>query len=652
MQQVVEGKIEQLEKYLQAAETGFSESQHRSVLSIIDMLSRKREGLEYLYNNVEQVLNAGFFNGTNWADPNNLVPSLVKGTLMSGVPLVTFETLSELRMLKIASGEWKLANYDRTEAEDFLKETLVDCLDLVFDGSSEQERNKMSTSEYQRLRLLFEFILEHISLSNIKQNLAQEVAVRAAQRPIQTKDLERILILVKKNLDLSAEDEHDLILLGFIDALFHPSPESKKAGSQENYLSFLESTNLRNWRVEAAAMGEKLKRTGLVSIYTIILLKFLTKKEPALIGEALGLSSHGKADLERHQAFTCEIIDRLIFNENKEVAYGLSKLLNRNLLSRTAVWNALNKLIRIDFHPNIQDLLDSNIIESKELSASAWLCGGAISLLGQPLGVGQGRNPTCQSARGLSMWSRHSPEKLLNMIIAASTADELRFRYEGDLIKSNKINFNKEFDFNLDPVSLVLVPHLDSIYGQMMQRAAVKYPHKDPHASVNPAFYGHWIQTGFTSCYNATLNAIKGFDYFVKLFFAAFHPEFNGGHNLIYPNPLGIFITSAQGEFIGFHAVSLLRVKQDERGVWRAYFFNPNNEGRQDWGQGIRPAVNANGEKHGESSLPFYQFASRVYAYNYNSVEAKHHLEEVPPNEVKKVENLAKNSWGKQYIWL
>ncbi len=68
---------------------------------------------------------------------------------------------------------------------------------------------------------------------------------------------------------------------------------------------------------------------------------------------------------------------------------------------------------------------------------------------------------------------------------------------------------------------------------------------------------------------------------------------------------------------IGFHAVSLLRVAKDEEGVMRAYFLNPNNEGRQNWGQDIKPSVYGHGEKHGESSLPFYQLAAQSLCFSF-----------------------------------
>jgi hypothetical protein len=163
--------------------------------------------------------------------------------------------------------------------------------------------------------------------------------------------------------------------------------------------------------------------------------------------------------------------------------------------------------------------------------------------------------------------------------------------------------------------------------------------------------YGHWIQVGFASCYDYGSNSILDFEGFSRIFFAAFHPACNGNHQMAYPNPVGIFITSNKGVMVGFHAVSLLRVDEAPDGTVRAYFLNPNNEGRQDWGQNIKPSVYGKGEKPGESSLPFHEFAARIYAFHYNPLDVKSRLMDVPDEALKKVEELAKESWGKSYVW-
>ena len=102
----------------------------------------------------------------------------------------------------------------------------------------------------------------------------------------------------------------------------------------------------------------------------------------------------------------------------------------------------------------------------------------------------------------------------------------------------------------------------------------------------------------------------------------------------------------------GYHAVSLLRIDRDPVGNWRVYFLNPNSEGQQNWGQDIRPSVAGYGERPGESSLPVHEFAARVYAFHYNEIHLGDKPDAVPPREIERVEQLARNSWGTKYLWL
>jgi hypothetical protein len=250
------------------------------------------------------------------------------------------------------------------------------------------------------------------------------------------------------------------------------------------------------------------------------------------------------------------------------------------------------------------------------------------------------------------MWSQFAPARLINMLQTAAVHNDLSFRFEDKEIKSSETGKGlvQTLDYNLDAVSVTLVPILDKIYNEMMIRASGRG--EDPHKWVNPALYGHWIQVGFASAYDYLSNAIVDFEGFVRIFYAMCHPEYNGGYRLVYPNPVGIYITSSRGEWLGFHAVSLLRVEKDTQDQYRAYFLNPNNEGRQDWGQNIKPSVYGFGERFGESSLPLHEFAARVYAFHYNNLESPANIGKVPVVEIQKVKTLAKNSWGKSYTWL
>jgi hypothetical protein len=238
------------------------------------------------------------------------------------------------------------------------------------------------------------------------------------------------------------------------------------------------------------------------------------------------------------------------------------------------------------------------------------------------------------------------------MIITVATQNNLVMRFENQELTSSKLQKGlvDRLDHNLDVVSVILVPHLDKIYAEMMRLASGRG--EDPHKWVNPGMYGQWIQVGFLSAYNYLTNSIDQYRNFVKSFYATFHLGYNGDKQIIYPSPLGIFITSFKGEMVGFHAISLLRIAYAPNGEIRAYFLNPNNEGRQDWGQNIKPSVFGNGEIPGESSLPFHEIVSRIYAFHYDPLDMKIHLHDVPDHEVDKVEKLARESWGKSYIWL
>jgi hypothetical protein len=329
--------------------------------------------------------------------------------------------------------------------------------------------------------------------------------------------------------------------------------------------------------------------------------------------------------------------------------YGLSEVLNQSLLARAPVRTALRRMLTLEIHPDVEaDILHS---VDADLPARAVLLADTLSVLGQPLGVSQGWSPTCQSARGISLWSQFAPGKLLDMVVSVARSHRLEMRFEGATLDSSQLpaGLQTEPDHSLDAVSTVLVPHLDRIYNEMMRRAALRPD--DPHKWVNPALYGQWIPTGFRSAFDPIAHAILDFGGFVRTFYASHHPGFNGGHDLAYPSPVGLFVTSSRGELLGFHAVSLLRVApHGPESAMRAYFLNPNAEGRQDWGHGVEPTVHGHGERPGESSLPFEQFVSRLYAFHYNA-QTMGPLDEVDATEVEAVTEMARGTWGRTYAW-
>ncbi len=622
------------------------------LINQIDQITRSEDGLHLIYEKVEQLVDLGIFTGSPWDNPSGLTPTLVKGTLFAGFPTNVLEVVSELRMLKVAIGEYVTEQIGQQEAREFLEDTLVASFDVALGNIPEQLRLQASNGDIKRIGDLFDLIFQHIPLQNLKIRIADEIDSLISQRPILTHKLEDIIHLVRDRVKLNPLSRRDKQLSQYVEALYFPSAKSKKAENPEEYRKMMEKADSRTLEAESEQVGKKLRDLGLVSPYQHALIKVLADRKPELIPTVLLLNDFGKAEFAKHQDFVVELILGFLPAENKHAIYGLKKLLERTLLSRKPVRHALEKLTKVEIHPKVEERLKHRTA-NKEVDPLALLVSGTFSVLGLPLGVGQGNNPTCQSARGISMWSQHAPAKLLNLIIDGASTDKVTFRYEGELVKStHSLVSETQFDYELDPVSVVLVPLLDNIYGIMMQKAMAKHIGKDPHISVNPAFYGHWIQTGFISCYDVLLNAIKDYDHFTKIFYASFHPDYNGGHYLVYPVPLGIFITDAEGRMLGFHAISLLQVRKNGNDELRVYFYNPNNEGRQNWGQEIMPTVTGNNEVPGESSLPFAQFASRVYAFHYNTNGIKDRIEDVPEAEVKKVRVLASESWGRKYIWI
>jgi len=609
------------------------------------------EGVEEIYQIMPDIIEAGVFAGSIWEKPQDLIPRLVGGTLKAGTPTSNFELLSELRMLAIAEGRVESETMHPLDADAFLEKVIVLNLNLVFGSLNESDRVEFSKGELRKIRAVFEFIIQRVEIDGVKDGVAEELQLVAQQRPIFTEPIRTLIALMHEHFQLDLDRASDQWLRKFSDAVYGPT-EKSSALSPDEYLLFLQTASSDARKAEIKALAESMKETGLVSKAHVVLLQHLSKTEDqSLIAEALGLSEYGSIELKRHWDFVKNYIDNYSTIHYAQGVLGLSNVLKKGLFTSSSVLQALRHLLSIRLNPRVQRHLIGSRREGTENEAHHLLIGGTLSLLGNPLGVGQGMNPTCQSARGLSLWSQFSPEKLINLIITAAVENNLRFRFEGDVLESDLLlkGLATEFDTTLDPVSVVLVPHLDKIYNEMMKRAA--HRGEDPHKWVNPSFYGHWIPNGFISAYNYLTLSIHQYDNFVRTFYAAFHPEYNGGKQIIYPVPTGLFITNSKAEMLGFHAVSILRVSEDPEGQMRVYFLNPNNEGRQDWGQGITPTIHGHGEEAGESSLPFAHFTARAYAIHFKTTGMDERKLKVPAEIVNEVSELGKNSWGKKYIW-
>jgi len=648
-----ENKIAELLGVLESATSLTKLEKAKKLMGQIDLVADSLAGVQLVFQKIGIMTKAGIFKNSPWEDPSKLVAGLVNGTLKSGHPNSTIELLSELRILAAAKGELTLKGMSQEEASDFIQEVIVSNLEFVFQEPMEDTRLVMNEHELNKVHSLFCLLTENTGLDNVKEKLAEELVLICEQRPVVTEKQRKIIALIKEKIELDPQNPEDIPLLEFQRSIYSPTKHCYGIDFTA-YQKVLEGLNPDELEEEAKQMGHSMAKFGLVSDFHAVQLLYLIKKKKfSLVPNCLALDKVGEAKWSEGMDFVSRIILETVRPFNAQCIYGIARMIELGIFSRDAVRSGLSNLMSVKIHPEVEErILKSIRRPAKGLTAKQYLIGGLLRILGQPLGVGQGSNPTCQSARGISMWSQHAPAKLIHMVHTAAVYNDLAFRFQDEEVRFSETGKGlvDVLDYNLDAVSVTLVPMLDRIYNEMMIRASGRG--EDPHKWVNPALYGQWIPIGFASAYDYLSNAIFDFDGFVRIFYAMGHPKYNGGHRLVYPNPVGIFITSSKGERLGFHAVSLLRVDKDPNGVYRAYFLNPNNEGRQNWGQNIQPSVYGHGEKHGESSLPYCQFAARVYAFHFNRLEALDKMEYVPNQEVQRVKKLAKESWGKSYAWI
>jgi hypothetical protein len=637
--------LDALEKAPSFAKSRYQTNVFRLATDLMDF----EEGFQVLLEQAPRFEQAGLFYGGPWENPSKLLPSLVGSCLKSEGLNHSLEVLSELRIVAIATGQLEHVQMTQSEALAFLKTILALNLDLLFPDASEESR--LRPKVFMRATRLFQLIQAEIPLDGLQFQLLQEIEFLLAQRPILTERVVTLITFVNKLPVGLVQSESSEKLKSYYQAITYPSHLSLSSQSDfARYLQLLEQANEDVLAQEIHSFKAVLENTGLGSSYHAVLLRYLVVKDPSLLSEALALDKIGAAFFEDNLDFVLELMLNAIFPETANAIYGFSQVLSRGLLSRSEVLNGLRLLTELEFSSEVKAQMLNQIEGDSGLSANAVLLAATLSVLGQPLGIGQGNNPTCQAARGISLWAQHAPGYLLQMITSAARNNKIAINFEGQTLDSEQLQggvASGRIDVTLDPVSLLLVPHLDRLYDEMMKKAMLRG--EDPHKWVNPAFYS-WVPTGFMNVFDVVSNTIKDYPAFIRHFFATHHPDYNGEKPLVYPNPVGIFITDIHGNFLGLHAVSIQRIETDPVGELRVYFFNPNNDGRQKWGNRIETSVFGSGEIPGESSLPFVHFCARLYAFHYHPDEVGD-ISAVPETTVSELEKIAKASWGQVYTW-
>jgi len=648
------GELDRLLDELEAHEGEPPGPLQSAFFEIAEGLLAGDEGLRALFECAPRFDAAGVFVGGPWADPSQLQVPLVAGTLRGPGVTPVVESLSELRMLAIARGRATSEVLAPEEAEQFLDEVMARNLGYLLgaEGATEAERLEDDRFRASHERL-FSLIVEEVGLDSVVGEVVAEIEQVLAQRPVATwtvkRTIERACRLAEEGGLEGPEVDR---LRRYAEAAAGPTPLGQAHRRPSAYRAALAGADRALLAREAESFAASMLETGLVAPGHAVLVRYLRQEHPDLLPVALGLDAAGAVELDQNAELAHELIDAAVFPTTAQCLYGMRQALERTLLSRPEVAAGLERLIGLELLDDVRDDLLAHRSDDDDVTADAVLPAGTIPVLGQPLGIGQGRNPTCQSARGMSLWAQHDPAHLLELIVAAARDGHIDLLFAGELIRSDRLpqGVAAEIDLDLDPASIALVPHLDRLYSEFMRRSTLRM--EDAHKWVNPALYGRWVPNELASAFaDLAQTTVADFEAFVRCFFATHHPDYNGGHRLMYPNPVGLVITNHQGSYLGPHAVSIQRVEPDPDGEMRVYFYNPNNEGRQDWGRGVVVTVSGHGEEPGESSLPFDLFAARLYAFHYNA-EEEGERSAVPADRVQGVVEAARTTWGERFTWL
>lgn len=618
--------------------------------SLAAKLLRSDEGLEALYGFVPRFDAAGLFAGGDWERPDRLDPALVRGSLSGDGMYPALECLNQLRFLAIATGAVEHPDVSREAAVAYLEAVIARNLDLPFPEATELTRQ--ASLQTERLERLFRFVLERVGSDGVLGALARECERVLLQRPIMVQRVEEMLRSAEHLLSAGDASGPEVDRVRWmIEARTGPTALSQAHPDPGAYVLALAQLDLDALAEEARLLGQRMNQSGLVSSAHVTLLRYLIDERPELLPDGLGLTRVGQTSLAEHGRLVTAIIRRAVLPETARCVYGLSRMLNRGILFVPPVPPALHDLLVARIAPSVGELLQTASEMSDPPDPEALLLAGTLSVLGQPRGVDQGHNPTCQAARAISLWSQNDVGFLLDLITRAASDDDVLMYFEGEAIQASglTVGLAKKLHTELDPVSLVLTHHLDKIYMEMSRRTIGRPG--DGHRWVNPEFHGWWVYTGFASVLDDQGAAVQGFEDFVRRFYAAYHPEYNGGRELVYAQPCGVVSTGPNAGFLGWHAVSIQRVALDPSGEWRVYFFNPNRDKGQNWGQGIVTTTCDHGELEGESSVPFEQFLMRLYVFHYEPRDLGD-TDAVPSESIRRIREAVAASWAADRTWL
>lgn len=607
------------------------------------------EGLAAVEARVADLDHAGIFHGTDWAMPSSLVPGMVGNTLKSAdARTVALECINLLRFLAVVRDAHTHTKLPKEHARHFLTQVLALNLDRILGAHHEAAR--LSAHELtETVDNLLKHLLKAVGTEGILGQLVDEVWRILRQRPLQVDHVKSMILQIavamnEQGQSFNASDTR----LGadrLISALFGPSELCREDPGIDVYRDRLSVADAGTLQAEASGMARAMHDTGLVSDYHAVYLRFiLDSGQVHFLPDALGISSTGLDSLRCYQPLVQQLINVAVRPGTAQAVLGIALMLERGILYSPPIAPSLWRLLGAKLTSGCEDRL--NTAFGPGPTAHERLVAGVLMLLGQPLGIGQGNNPTCQSARALSMWALNDPDYLLWLLAQATSNDRVIMHFEGKPLNSADLpaGLALHTPLDADPVSVVLVSHLDRIYAEMGRQVAGRG--EDPHRWINPELHGWWVGREFHIAVDIMTGKLHNYDQFIQDFHTAYHPLHNGNEPVIHPQPAGIAVTDSQGSFVGWHAISIIRVAFDQSDEMRVYFFNPNNDSGQDWGCGIVVSTQGNGERLGEASLPFEQFASRLYIFHDDGLHTTL-TAPVDDTKVALIKEMAHQSWAR-----
>jgi hypothetical protein len=347
---------------------------------------------------------------------------------------VVIEALSELRLLAVARGEYQHPSVSAEQAHHYLTQVLAINLGLLFGmtGEAEREQGKLAIIAQE----LVQYVARHIGYEHVIDSLIEEIWRILEQRPIRVSDVRRMITQIAI---CRADPTVDLGTAGrgadrLISSLYGPTRACSEDPGIAIYQQRLDSMDGAALQNEATGFARSMHDTGLVSPYHAVFVRHILEGKDSLLSDALGLSSTGRDCLLCYRELVHTLIQESLFPETAQGLYGLALLLERGILYQPPVAPALWRQVRLTLCPQALERLQ--FAYGYQPNPSAWLIQGVLNMLGQPLGVGQGNNPTCQSARALSMWAYNDPDYLLQMVAWAARDNEIVMHFEGRPVSS------------------------------------------------------------------------------------------------------------------------------------------------------------------------------------------------------------------------